>query len=275
MGKDLKISIIGSGALGGSVAAGLKQRFESVSVFDVDPVRAREMREKGFDVADDMKSAVTGFDLVLWALKPHLMVPAVRENSSLLSGAFCCSLAACVELDLLSAAAPSARWSRVMTNLCASIGKAFAGYTLSANVSPQDKSNLEQCLSSLGFAVSVPESALDAITGIAGSGPAYVFTILESFIQGGLASGLPADVSLRAAAMTLIGASELVLKENMHPAVFKDRVCTPAGTTIDGLRILEAGGVRTSLIDAIVTASEKGRSGSRALREKFQEKPDN
>ncbi len=269
--KGLKVSIIGAGALGGSLAKGLVKGGIPVWVYDTNREVIRSMADIGVGISSDMKSSLSGFDLVFWALKPHLILSVIKDNRQRLDGVLCCSLAACVNVDLLKKAAPEARWSRAMTNICASVGKAFTGYFPSSDLSHDDRDVLASCLNSVGMSQLVSEADLDGITGISGSGPAYVFTILESFIQGGLAAGLSADLSLKAAAMTLIGSSEMVLKGGEHPASYKDRVCTPAGTTIEALRVLESGGLRSSLIDAVVSASEKGRQGGEALRKKLSE----
>ncbi|MEA3283534.1 MAG: pyrroline-5-carboxylate reductase [Synergistota bacterium] len=266
-----KIAVVGAGALGGAVAEGLYLKGQDVMVYDTSAERRLDMGDKGISVADEMDEALAHGEIVFWALKPHIVLSVIESNSDKLSGKLCCSLAACVDLELLKKSASDARWTRAMTNICASVCKAFTGYSLSTEVTEKDKEFLREVLSCIGLAREVSEGDLDGITGISGSGPAYVFTILESFIQGGLASGLKADVSFEAAAMTLIGSAELALRGGEHPAAYKDRVCTPAGTTIDALRVLESGGLRTSIIEAVVTASEKGRSGSRALRKKTVE----
>lgn len=269
--ENVNVSIIGAGALGGSVAEGLLLEGFDVTVYDTNVERCRAMAEKGAALARDLDEALDIGNLIFWALKPHILLPVVKEHSKKISGKLCCSLAACVDLDLLNRNAPEARWARAMTNICAAVCKAFTGYALSDKNTEEDRAVIAYVFSSIGLVREVYEGDLDGITGISGSGPAYVFTILESFIQGGLAAGLKADVSFEAAAMTLMGSAKLALEGGEHPAVYKDRVCTPAGTTIDALRILESGGLRTSLIDAVVTASEKGRSGSLALRKKLSE----
>ncbi|PIE54034.1 MAG: pyrroline-5-carboxylate reductase [Dethiosulfovibrio peptidovorans] len=271
MSNELKISVIGAGALGGAVVEGLRRRDVDVTVFDTNPERQSAMADLGATVTETVSQAIEEADLIFWALKPHLILPAIREQAPLLSDRFCCSLAACVDLALLDQAAPDARWARAMTNICAGVCRAFTGYAVTEGVSEDDRALLEESLTHLGLVRSMAEADLDGIIGVAGSGPAYVFTVLEAFIQGGLASGLRADVSLEAAAMTLIGSAELVLQGGEHPAVYKDRVCTPAGTTIEALRVIEAGGLRTALIDGVVTACERGRTGAQALRHRLQE----
>nr|WP_321503711.1 pyrroline-5-carboxylate reductase [uncultured Dethiosulfovibrio sp.] len=268
-----KVSVIGAGALGGAVVEGLVRAGVSVWVYDTNPRRLESMSQLGANELSEIEQGLSGFDVVFWALKPHLILPIIGENRDKLRGSLCCSLAACVDLELLSKAAPGARWARAMTNICASVCRAFTGYALSSDISERDKGILSCCFDSIGLSQTMAEQDLDGITGVAGSGPAYVFTILESFIQGGLASGLSAEVSLSAAAMTLIGSSELVLKGGDHPGAYKDRVCTPAGTTIDALRVLEAGGLRTSIIDGVVKATEKSRQVGEALREKLSSNP--
>ncbi len=268
--NNKRVSVIGAGALGGAVVKGLRRHEVDVTIFDTNPKQQKAMEELGANVVKTPDGAVQGADLIFWALKPHLILPAIREQAAVLNGRFCCSLAACVDLELLVQAAPEVRWARAMTNICAEVCKAFTGYAVTESCSEGDTALLEETLAYLGLARSIPEADLDGIIGVAGSGPAYVFTILEAFIQGGLASGLKADLSLEAAAMTLIGSAELLLQGDEHPAAYKDRVCTPAGTTIEALRVIEAGGLRTALIDGVTTACEKGRIGAQTLRRCLQ-----
>ncbi len=123
----------------------------------------------------------------------------------------------------------------------------------------RDGELVEQMLATVGLAVAVPESLLDAVTGLSGSGPAYVFQIIEALSDGGVRVGLPRDVSTRLAAQTVFGAAKLVLETGEHPAALKDGVASPGGTTIAGLHALESQGLRGSLIDAVQSATERSR----------------
>jgi pyrroline-5-carboxylate reductase len=117
----------------------------------------------------------------------------------------------------------------------------------------------QRLFGSVGLALQVKERLLDAVTGLSGSGPAYGFLMIEALADGGVAAGLPRDIAQRLAAQTLLGAAQLVLETGQHPGALKDAVCSPGGTTIEGVHELEKGGVRAALIAAVRSAAEKSR----------------
>jgi pyrroline-5-carboxylate reductase len=130
---------------------------------------------------------------------------------------------------------------------------------LGKSATSEDASVVSELLSSVGKVCQVKESLLDAVTGLSGSGPAYVYMVIEALSDGGVAAGLPRDIATKLAAQTVMGAAKMVLETGLHPGALKDMVTSPGGTTIEGVHQLEKSGVRAAFMDAVVAASEKAR----------------
>ena len=170
------------------------------------------------------------------------------------------SIAAGVPLARLEAALPAAaRVVRVMPNSPALLGASAAGFALGKAARPEDSALVEKLFSAVGLAFPLKESLLDAVTGLSGSGPAYVYLVIEALSDGGVAAGLPRDVATRLAAQTVLGGARMVLETGLHPGTLKDMVTSPGGTTIEGLHELEKGKLRATLISAVRAAAEKSR----------------
>ena len=146
-----------------------------------------------------------------------------------------------------------------MPNTPALVGASASAYTLGTKATRTDAATVQQLLASVGLALEVAEKLIDAVTGVSGSGPAYAFLMIEALADGGVAAGLPRDVAQKLAAQTLLGAAKMVLETGQHPAVLKDAVCSPGGTTIEAMHELEKGGVRAALITAVRAAADKAR----------------
>ena len=170
------------------------------------------------------------------------------------------SIVAGLPLEKLEAAAgPRFRVVRAMPNTPALILRGATGYARGSRATDADAEIAAQIFGSVGVAVAVKESLLDAVTGLSGSGPAYVYTIIEALADGGVLMGLPRDLALQLAAQTLAGSAELVLQSGQHPGVLRDQVTSPGGTTIAGLEALEQGGLRAALLSAVRAATERAR----------------
>jgi pyrroline-5-carboxylate reductase len=146
-----------------------------------------------------------------------------------------------------------------MPNTPALVGAGAAAYAVGPHTTPADADLASRLLSATGLALPVKESLLDAVTGLSGSGPAYVYQFIEALSDGGVAAGLPRDTATRLAAQTVLGAARMVLETGLHPGALKDQVTSPGGTTIEGLHELEKGHLRATVMNAVRAAADKSR----------------
>jgi pyrroline-5-carboxylate reductase len=153
----------------------------------------------------------------------------------------------------------SARVIRVMPNTPALVGASASAFALGKSARPEDGQLAQKLFSSIGVAFQLREYLLDAVTGLSGSGPAYVYLFIEGLSDGGVAAGLPRDIATKLAAQTVLGSAKMVLDTGLHPGALKDMVTSPGGTTIEGLHELEKGKFRATAISAVRAATEKSR----------------
>lgn len=268
MSSPLKIGFLGAGKMATALArgflhAGLTTPELLVASDPYESARTAFTRETHANVKATASNAevVAAARILILAVKPDQVAgvlagikPAFTPDHLLVS------IAAGVTLARMEAALPEgARVVRVMPNTPALVGASASGFALGHGARPDDAPLVERLLGSVGLALQVKESLLDAVTGLSGSGPAYAFLMIEALSDGGVAAGLPRDVATRLAAQTLLGSARLLLETGQHPGALKDMVTSPGGTTIDGLHELEKGGVRAALINAVRAAADKSR----------------
>ena len=232
------------------------------SLIGSDPVPAgREAfsRSVGCETTDLNADVLAKAKVVFLAFKPHQLdeaTEAVRDQFD--ESHLVISILAGVRLAKLDAACGGrTRLVRVMPNTPALVGEGACGYALGQSATAEDGELVKRLLSAVGVAYEVKERLIDAVTGLSGSGPAYGYMIIEALSDGGVAAGLPRDISTRLAAQTMLGAAKMVLETGKHPGELKDMVCSPGGTTIEGVHELEEGGVRSALISAVRAATER------------------
>lgn len=197
-------------------------------------------------------------DVLVLAVKPQSMPALLEEIRPLVAGKLVVSIAAGITLRQLAAGlGSSCRLIRVMPNTPCLIGASASGYSPGDNASAEDLALVDRLLKAVGVAFRLPEHLLDAVTGLSGSGPAFVYLMIEALSDGGVRVGLPRDVATALAAQTVLGAAKMVLETQSHPGVLKDMVASPGGTTIAGLHALERGGVRGALMDAVEAATRR------------------
>ncbi len=214
----------------------------------------------GISALGSNAEVAAGCDVLVLAVKPQSMPQALAELlPAVTPGHLVISIAAGVPLASLAAGLrPECRLARVMPNTPALVGAGAAGYCLGPHALPQDEAIVRACLGAIaGAYYRVAEPLLDAVTGLSGSGPAFVYTMIEALSDGGVLAGLPRDVATALAAQTVLGSARMVLETGLHPGALKDQVTSPAGTTIAGLHALERAGVRAGLIDAVLASSRR------------------
>ena len=250
---------IATALIRGMLRAGVASREVIAASDPLAACRAALAAETGVATTDANLDVVAACDVLVLAIKPQNMAQVLGEIQPAVTAAhLVMSVAAGVPLATLEAGlGPDCRLVRVMPNTPALVGEGAAGYCLGPNATEQDEALIRACLGSVGRALRVPERLLDAVTGLSGSGPAFVYVIIEALSDGGVLVGLPRDVATALAAQTVLGAARMVLETGLHTGVLKDQVTSPGGTTIAGLHALECGGLRAALIDAVAAATAR------------------
>jgi pyrroline-5-carboxylate reductase len=261
-----RIGLIGAGNMASALARGLLASGQvapaAVRASDVNAARLRELETAhGVGVSSDNREVVAWADLIVIAVKPQVLDSVVTGFASAVTpGSLVVSIAAGVPLSALEALLPDGTHTvRAMPNTAA---MALAGATAIApggQASPSDLETARALFEAVGRVVVLDEKLLDAVTGLSGSGPAYVMLIIEALADGGVKMGIPREAALTLAAQTVYGSAKLQLETGEHPAKLKDMVTSPGGTTIAGLHALEEGGLRTTLMTAVENATWRSR----------------
>ena len=268
----LRIGFIGGGAMaralaGGLVAAGFP--VERLSAADPAEEQRRLFEsEVGAEVGAENGPVVEGSDLVVLSVKPGVVGTVLDDlrDTPELDRPLWVSIAAGVTLEAIGERLPGrSRIVRAMPNTPALVAAGATAYCANAASTETDREAAHALFESVGLAWNAPnEGLLDAVTGLSGSGPAYVFLILEALGDAGVRMGLPRDAAHELACQTVLGATRLAIETGRHPASLKDQVTSPGGTTIAGLEQLEAAGVRSALYRAVAAATARSRELSRS-----------
>lgn len=263
---DLKIGFIGTGKMATALAKGVIDagfvRAGNVVGFDVLPQAEKDFSSAtGAGVVESLASLASASEVIFIAVKPHHVAGVLKELLPVVAEQhLVVSIAAGVTLAAFEAGLGSERRVvRVMPNTPCLVGATAAGFALGSAATADDADLVESMLQTVGLAMKVEERLLDAVTGLSGSGPAYVYQIIEALSDGGVRVGLPRNVATSLAAQTVFGAAKMVLETGEHPGALKDAVTSPGGTTIAGLHALENGGLRGTLMNAVEAATEKSK----------------
>jgi pyrroline-5-carboxylate reductase len=266
MDAPLKIGFFGAGKMATALAkgflrAGLLTAGHLIASDILADARRRFAEETKGAVTESNLEVAQKADVLFLAVKPDQALALLTEvKSKLKARRLVISIVAGLPLGRLEGAAGAgARLIRVMPNTPALVGASASAYALGATATKMDAVLAQQLFSAVGYACELKESLLDAVTGLSGSGPAYVSLVIEALADGGVAAGLPRQVAAQLAAQTVLGSARLILETGLHPAQLKDMVASPGGTTIDGLHELEKGALRATLINAVRAAAEKSR----------------
>lgn len=216
-------------------------------------------RETGINVSGSAAALAQECDTVLIAVKPKNAAEVLGEiTDAFTEDKILVSIAAGWTIARLAEACPGAgKIVRVMPNTPLMAGEGMTALTGNENITAEDMHKVRGIFEGAGRAAEVPESLMDAVTGLSGSGPAFVYMFIEALADGGVLCGLPRAQAQEFAAQTVLGAAKMVLETGTHPGQLKDAVCSPAGTTIEGVRTLEQNGLRSAVIEAVKAACDK------------------
>src|ERR1700733_682172 len=234
------------------------------SIIASDPLAAARdafARASGSRTTESSTEIVRDSDVLVLAVKPaHVSEVLAEISPDLQPRHLLISIAAGVSFStIISSIGSHARLVRVMPNTPCLVGAGASAYAMGRNTTPEDGTLVARLLSTVGIAIELPEGLLDAVTGLSGSGPAYIYQVIEALSDGAVLMGLPRDVSTKLASQPVLGAAQMVLQTGESPAVLKDAVASPGGTTIAGLPALESGGLRAALMNAVRAATLRSR----------------
>jgi pyrroline-5-carboxylate reductase len=264
----MRIAVIGAGTIGEAIAKCLKEYNVIATRRKIEEIK--NLENMGIEISRDNRYASKEADIVILCVKPNEIPHLLREIRQNTENKIIISFAAAIEINLMKKITPKAKIVRAMTNIGVIVREGFTVYA-SNNLSNDEEKEIEELFGKLGKYEKVEEEYMDGLTGLSGSGPAFVFTILEALMYAGLKVGLPRELSLRASIQTLIGSSKLISETGIHPSQLKDKVMTPGGTTIDGVFELEESKIRTALIKAVDAATKKAGIITSHLNREFQE----
>jgi pyrroline-5-carboxylate reductase len=260
--ENCNIGVIGSGNMGGALIAGLLKigrEPASITAVDLRDEVLEPLRTQGVKTSSDLSAAIQGQDVVVVAVKPQAsssiltLIGAQLQRNQLVV-----SIMAGVKTTTIEAQfAEEIPVVRVMPQTLVSEAVAASALCAGTFASAEHMSVAAAIFNDVGITVAVDETQMDAVTGLSGSGPAYVYTIIEAMADGGVRMGLSREVALKLAAQTVRGAAHLVCESGEHPAILRERVTSPGGTTIMGLHKLEEKGIRDALSSAVAAATAR------------------
>jgi pyrroline-5-carboxylate reductase len=275
--RDKHIGIIGTGNMGEALISGLigsaSSKPKNIICTDVRETILDAIREKyGVQTTTNNLDAVADSDIVIYAVKPQIMAAVLNETAKKLDmSKLIISIAAGVPMEAIeSCLNKKLRLIRVMPNIAAAVKEAATAIAAGKHASEDDIKLAMTIFNSIGKTVFIPENYLmDAITGLSGSGPAYIFLIVEAMADAGVKVGLSRQEALYLSAQTVLGAAKMLIETQEHPGQLRDRVASPGGTAIAGLASLESGGLRTTLINAVEVATNRSKELGQIMIENF------
>lgn len=262
---DMSVGFIGAGRMSEALISGILKNGmctqERIVVSDVSRERLEYMKTTyGIRTAEANREVARIADVLFIAVKPHLAADVLREAANELSGVLVVSIAAGVTLAVLEeAAGKNVAVVRVMPNTPSLVGCGMAALAAGTHADDVALARAKVLMEAVGEAVVVAEDKIDAVTAVSGSGPAYIYLVIEAMADGGVRAGLPRDIALKLAAKTVMGAALMVLETREHPGRLKDNVTSPGGTTIEAMAVLEENGVRGAFIEAVEAAYRRAR----------------
>lgn len=261
------IGFVGGGNMGGAMMSGLVKagvfQAEQIIAYDVMQSALERLHAQiGVRTTDNFEVLADEADIIVLAVKPQILPSVLKQyREKITKDMLVISIAAGITMECLTGLLSTEhKLVRVMPNTPAMVGEGMAGVCVNANVSAEETELVMQIFNSFGKAELIPEKLIDAVVGVSGSSPAYVYMFIEALADGAVREGMPRPQAYKFAAQAVLGSAKMVLESGRHPGDLKDMVCSPAGTTIEAVKVLEEKGFRAAVIEAVHTASEKNRN---------------
>ena len=252
------ISFLGAGNMGSALLTAAAKTGKALAVFDVDAEKAKALAGRTGAAVTDAADIAKNSRVVFLAVKPNIIENVCREQSGSLSPeTLLVTMAAGKTIAEIASAAGTDRVIRIMPNTPAAVGRGLTVYACGSGVTAEDEALFKEALSFAGILDPLNEKLMDAAMALSGCGPAYVYMFAEALADGAVACGLPRDKADLYAAATLSGAAQMLLQSGSHPGALKDAVCSPGGTTIEGVLALENGAFRGNVAQAVKAAYNK------------------
>lgn len=262
----MKIGFIGTGNMGSSIIKGILsskfEKSENINIFDLDKEKVNNLvKEYGVNTTNSEKELAENCNIIILSVKPHI-IPIVLKNLSgnVKKDTIILTIAAGISISVIeNALGEDKKVVRTMPNTPAQVLSGMTAVTFNKNIENSEKEIIFKLLNSFGKSVEIEEKLMHAYTGISGSLPAYVYMFMEALADGGVLCGIPRNKAYEIVAQTVAGSAKMLLETGKHPGQLKDEVCSPAGTTIEAVRVLENGNFRGNVIEAVVACTEKSK----------------
>lgn len=263
---DYKLGIIGAGNMASAIVKGIiKSKIydkSEIIISDINEIQRKKIEDEfGIKTTANNEELAQKSDVILFAVKPQYFLSSIENiNKKNLNNKLIISIMAGISIEKISKALMrDVQVVRIMPNTPALVNEAMSVICFAENVSDENKKLVVGIFDSIGKSKILEESKIDAVTAISGSSPAYVFMMIEAMADAGVLLGLSRDDAYFLASQTIMGSAKLFLETNTHPAKLKDMVCSPGGTTIEAVRILEQKGFRSALIEAMIACDKKSK----------------
>ena len=263
----MKIGFIGCGNMGSAMIKGIKSTYKDnvdIYVSDLDKVKLNKIKEKYNVIIANNQEVVKNAEIFFLAVKPNVYDEVLNEIKELVSAdKIVITIAAGKKISDVQNKLGAKKIVRIMPNTPAMVGEAMTAIVFNELISEEEKNQISDIIKSFGKLQLVDEKYMSAMTALAGSSPAYIYMVIEAMADAGVLLGLKREDSYKIVAQSVLGSAKMVLESGEIPAKLKDDVCSPAGTTIEAVRVLEQKGIRSAFIEAIKSCHEKSESMSK------------
>ena len=253
------LGVIGYGNMGSAIISGLVKADifmpSDIHVHDIDNEKMGKAKDNGHFVHPSVDKLGSSSDIILLAVKPKDIYGVLEGLKKITTIEMVISIAAGISTAKIEAVLPDIPVIRVMPNAPCMVGAGAIVLSKGSKALDEHTEKAKTILEATGFVTELPETLMDAVTGLSGSGPAYVALMIEALSDGGVKMGLPRQIALKLAVQTVFGTAKMIMKNNIHPSRLKDMVASPGGTTIEGIAALEMGAFRGTVIDAVEVAT--------------------